>query len=228
MKKVLSIIILLTLGMASFQCAAKKLSKEEQKALDTAIVTLKDGTVVNGVVKKYWTANHASRYNTEFTLADDNGREVKVTTEDLDSIVFPLRPDSTLKVWRVYKFPSIKLFGKKGSVERWIAADLKHSEHAQVVVPNVRVNVPVGTRSQWITTTWGCLRVENDTICYPFFFDCEGGLNLKYLRKTLGKSRPELVDHIEQWFNADKKRKKALEKNYSLILEAVEDYYNAK
>lgn len=53
-------------------------------------------------------------------------------------------------------------------------------------------------------------------------------LNLKYLKKTLGKNRPELVDHIEQWVKADKKRKKQLEKNYSLILEAVEDFYNKK
>lgn len=228
MKKVISIVILLTLELISLQCAAKKMSKEEQKAFDTVIVTLKDGTVVNGVVKKYWTANHASRYNTEFTLTEDNGKEVKVTTEELDSIVFPLRPDTTLKVWRVFEFPSIKLFGKNGSVERWIAADLKHSEHAQVVFPNVRVNIQVGTQTRWITTTWGCLQVEDDSICYPFFFDCEGGLNLKYLRKTLGKNRPELVDHIEQWFKADKKRKKKLEKNYSFILEAVEDYYNKK
>ncbi|WP_301196175.1 hypothetical protein [Duncaniella muris] len=228
MKWVLSIIIVLSLGLVSFQCGAKKLSREEQKALDTIIVTLNDGTVVNGMVKRYWTANHASRYNTEFTLTDDNEKEVTVTAENLDSIVFPLRSDSTLRVWRVFQFPSIKLFGKKGNLERWIAADLKRSEHAQVVVPNVRVNVPIGTRPNWITTTWGCLRVENDSICYPFFFDCEGGLNLKYLKKTLGKNRPELVAHIEQWFKDDKKRKKELEKNYSYILEAVEDYYNKK
>ncbi len=75
---------------------------------------------------------------------------------------------------------------------------------------------------------WGCLQVENDTIAHPFFFNFSGGFNLNYLKKELGKTNPDLVNHIEAWFKADKKRKKAVEKDYAVMLEAVEDYYTTK
>lgn len=235
MGKSLSIIIVvLVSGFVPFQSSAKIMSKEEQKESDTAIVTLKNGTVINGVVKKYWTDNYDSQYNSEFTFTNDNGCDINVTTADLDSIVFPLVTDSRFKVWRVYNFPAIKLFGKKGTLERWIAADYKHSDHAQVVMTVVRVNIMrpstsfIKGGSYWIKATQGCLKLKNDSIAYPFYFEYDTGLNLKFLKKTLGKNQPELVDHIEKWFKADKNRKRRLEKNYDVILEAVEDYYNKK
>lgn len=228
MKKAVALFIAFAFGMLASDSSAKKISKEEQKALDTVSVTLKDGTTINGVIKKYWTSQYGNSYNKEFSLTDNSDKEVKIKSEDLDSIVFPMRADSLLKVWRVYNFPAIKLFGKKGNIERWIAADGKRSKHARIVVPNVRVNRPIGTRSEWVVTTWGCLQVENDTIAHPFFFNFSGGFNLNYLKKELGKTNPDLVNHIEAWFKADKKRKKAVEKDYAVMLEAVEDYYTTK
>ncbi len=228
MKKPIIFLVVFVFGLMAFCISAKKLSKEEEKAFNTVQVTLNDGTVLNGVMKKYWTANHGGAYNKEFTFMDNDNAEVKIKSEDLDLIIFPLRADSLLKVWRVYQFPAIKLFGKKGATERWIAADGKRSAHARIVVPNVRVNVTRVTRNEWVVTTWTCLQVENDTIAHRYFFNMSGGFNLNYMKKELGKTRPELVNHIEAWFKADKKRKKAVEKDYAVMLEAVEDYYNTK
>lgn len=211
----------------SLTISAKKMSKEEEKMLDTVVVTTSDGSVHNGTVKKYWTAHHGGGYNKEFSIVTNDGSELKFNAADIDSIYFPMRDDGMLKVWRVYDIAVPKLF-KKNKAEHWIAAEGGKSEHARVVVPVVRVNVPHGTRSVWETATWGCLLLDNDSVACTFFFDKSGGLNLKFLKSYLSKRAPELYNHIDAWFKSDKNRKKALSKNYALILEAVEDYYRQK
>lgn len=88
----------------SLTISAKKMSKEEEKMLDTVVVTTSDGSVHNGTVKKYWTAHHGGGYNKEFSIVADDGSELKFNAAAIDSIYFPMRDDGMLKVWRVLSF----------------------------------------------------------------------------------------------------------------------------
>lgn len=63
-------------------------------------------------------------------------------------------------------------------------------------------------------------------MAYPFYYEENGGFNLNVMKHGLGKSHPELFNHIEQWFKADKKRKKEVPDRWAVMLDAVEDYYN--
>lgn len=59
-----------------------------------------------------------------------------------------------------------------------------------------------------------------------FYYEENGGFNLGVMKHWMRKNNPELFDHIEQWFKADKKRKKEVPDRWAVMLDAVEDFYN--
>lgn len=48
----------------------------------------------------------------------------------------------------------------------------------------------------------------DNSVAYPLYYEENGGFNLSLMKHWMRKNNPELFDHIEQWFKADKKRKK--------------------
>lgn len=48
----------------------------------------------------------------------------------------------------------------------------------------------------------------DNSVAYPFYYEENDGFNLSLMKHWMRKNNPELFDHIEQWFKADKKRKK--------------------
>ena len=66
----------------------------------------------------------------------------------------------------------------------------------------------------------------DNSVAYPFYYEENGGFNLSLMKHWMRKNNPELFDHIEQWFKADKKRKKEVTDRWAVMLDAVEDSYN--
>lgn len=225
MKKFSTLLALTLSASLTFGSYAKKMSKEEERKFDTVTVTMADGTVHNGVMKDYWTKSITGGFNKEFSITDGSGQKLSMKTADIDSLQFPLRADTLLRTWRVYPIAWPSLF-KKDNVENWIAGEGRRTEHARVVVVNNRVKVQIGHMSRWELVTTPCLKLNNDSVAYPYFYTMNGGFNTRVMKHWLNKKNPGLYRHIEAWFKADKKRKKELEKRWSIMLDAVEDYYS--
>lgn len=204
-----------------------KMTKEQEKEFDDVIVTLKDGTVETGQVTSYWNKTVGKTLNTDFKIKTDDGRELKLTYEDIDSINFPKRIKGYIKVWRVYTVATPKLFNKNGT-SVWISGEGERSAHARIIAPTTRLNVKRGFRDVWTAYPLPCLKLDNDSVAYPFYYEENGGFNLNVMKHWMSKNNPELFNHIEQWFKADKKRKKEVPDRWAVMLDAVEDYYNTK
>lgn len=206
---------------------APKMTKEEEKAFDDVVVTLKNGSTETGKITSYWNKNVGKNINEEFKMKTDDGRELKLTREDIDSLNFPGRIKGYLRVWRVYDVANPRL-GKKDAVATWISGEGERSAHPRIIAPSMRVYVTRGTRQQWVAYPLPCLKLDNDSIAYPFYYEENGGFNLRVMKYWMSKSNPELFNHIEQWFKADKKRKKEVPDRWAVMLDAVEDFYNTK
>lgn len=225
LKRLLTIVAIASVMVPLTMAKAPKMTDEQEKEFDDAVVTLRDGTVETGKITRYWNRTVGKTLNHDFKMKTDDGRDLSLTYKDIDSINFPKRIKGYIKVWRVYTVATPKL-GKKNATSTWISGEGERSAHARIIAPSTRVYVKRGFREVWTDYPLPCLKLEGDSVAYPFYYEENGGFNLNVMKHGLGKSHSELFNHIEQWFKADKKRKKEVPDRWAVMLDAVEDYYN--
>lgn len=225
LKRLLFIATAIAVVAADAPAKAPKMTKEQEKVFDDVTVTLKNGDVERGKVTSYWNKTVGKTLNQDFKMKTDDGRELKLTYEDIDSICFPNRIKGYIKTWRVYNVATPKL-GKKNAVSVWISGEGERSAHARIIAPSTRLYVKRGFRDVWTVYPLPCLKLDNDSVAYPFYYEENGGFNLGVMKHWMRKNNPELFDHIEQWFKADKRRKKEVPDRWAIMLDAVEDFYN--
>lgn len=225
LKRLLLIATAIAVMATDAPAKAPKMTKEQEKVFDDVTVTLKNGNVETGKVTSYWNKTVGKTLNQDFKMKTDDGRELKLTYKDIDSICFPNRIKGYITTWRVYNVATPKL-GKKKGVSAWISGEGERSAHARIIAPSTRLYVKRGFRDVWTVYPLPCLKLDNDSIAYPFYYEENGGFNLSVMKHWMRENNPELFDHIEQWFKADKKRKKEVPDRWAVMLDAVEDFYN--
>lgn len=122
LKRLLFIATAIAVVAADTPAKAPKMTKEQEKVFDDVTVTLKNGDVERGKVTSYWNKTVGKTLNQDFKMKTDDGRELKLTYEDIDSICFPNRIKGYIKTWRVYNVATPKL-GKKNAVSVWISGE---------------------------------------------------------------------------------------------------------
>lgn len=224
MRKLVILLLIVAGSIFSADVCAKK--DKDDKNDDVVMVTMKDGTVEKGRVTKWWDGLKfkSKDFNRAFTVKTDDGRELKLNASELDSLYFPLRGEGKIKTYRVHPiaFPSL---GNRNAVKYWISGEARKSEHARIVTGVVWTNVQYGMRSQWELRQLPCIKFECDTVAYPFYYYDNGNFNISVMKHWLKKKNPELLKHIETYFKNDKKAKKKVGDDWTIMLDACEGYF---
>lgn len=227
MRKLVILLLIVAGSIFSADVCAKK--DKDDKNDDVVTVTMLDGTVEKGRVTKWWGGLKfkSKDFNRAFTVKTDDDRELKLNASQIDSLYFPLRGDDMMTTYRVYNvaFPSL---GNRNAVRQWLAGEAQQSKHAKIVVTNIWANVQYGTRSQWELKALPCIKFECDTVAYPFYYYDNGNFNISVMKHWLKKKNPELLKHIETYFKNDKKAKKKVGDDWTIMLDACEGYFTGK
>lgn len=223
MKKLLSCIaVMLCLVLAPV--ANAKGEKKEKGSDDVVEVTLTDGTVEKGKITKYWDYFLKKGFNKTFVMRTDDGRELKLSSDDVTSLYFPLR-DSVEQVTRYIPImvpqPSLR---NKNKMDRLIMAQGAKSDHATLMWYLGWTDVHYGNKVRREKVPTHCIRFENDTVAYPFYYVRNGGFNTAVMKHHLKNSRPELEEFIKQYFKKNKDARKRFNKDVSVMLEAYDEY----
>lgn len=224
-------LLILALTMCMIVCSgADAYAKNENKENDDRVeVTLKDGTVIKGMVTSYWTKMRMKGFNQKVGVKSDDGRDWDLTAEDIDSLYFPLRPDDQVKTF-VTSYVAMPSLRSKDKVTEIILGRFGRSEHAQVLGYSAWTDVHYGNKVRREMVINSCIKMDGDTIAYPYYYPYNGNFNtgvLKYHMKNL-KKNPEWAEFFEAYFKdkAHKQLKKDLSKNPNLFLNVYEEFVN--
>ena len=225
MRHLLALAAVVAAVSLAFNVGAKdKKEKKDKERDNVVVVTMKDGSVEKGKVTKYWYAPFKTGFNRTFKMDTDDGRDIKVEVEQIDSLYFPLRDSTAFRTYRPTLVAKPKI-GNKNNTEMWICAVGKRSEHAQIYMPDIWVHYQITpTRQQTELVFMPSIMFEGDSVAYPFYYYRNGNLNTGVLKHWTKESHPKLNDHIKAYFKANKKAKKELGDKPWLMLDVYEDY----
>ena len=205
--------------------ANAKNEKEEGKGSgDVVEVTLTNGTVEKGRITKYWTALLKKGFNKTFEMKTDDDRDLHLSSDDVKLIYFPLR-DSVDKTVRYVSMPvAVPKLGNKSNIDKLISGVKAKSDHALLIWYMNWVDVKYGMKTRRELQPTFCIKFDNDTVAYPFYYNMNGGLNMQVMKHHLKQSRPELMEFIEGYFKKNKEAKKRINKDITVMLEVYDEY----
>lgn len=223
MKKVLFYLTVL-LSVVAAPMANAKGEKKEKGADDVVEVTMVDGSVEKGKITKYWTALLKKGFNKTFAMKTDDGRELKLTSDDVRELYFPLRDTVEKAIRYESTWVAVPKLGNKDKLEKWILAKGKASEHASHLWYMGWATVMYGsqTRREFVATH--CVKFDNDSVAYPFYYEHNGGFITSVMYHHLKKSNPDLMEYIKRYFKKNKEAKKRMNKDVGVMLEVYEEY----
>ena len=225
MRHLLALVAAVAALSLAFNVGAKDKKEKKDKDRDNiVVVTMKDGSLEKGKVTKYWYTLLKTGFNKTFKMDTDDGRDITVDVEQIDSLYFPMRDSMAFRTYRPALVAKPKI-GNKNNVEKWICAVGKRSEHAQIYMPDIWVHyqaTPTQQRSDIMFLP--SIMLEGDSVAYPFYYYRNGNLNTGVLKHWTKQSHPKLEEHIKAYFKVNKKAKKELGDKPWLMLDVYEDY----
>lgn len=201
---------------------AKNDKKKEKEPPHQYLVKLNDGEEVSGILSQDWVRWPAKSVNVDFKIKSTDDTEHKITVEQIDTI-YDLTSGQ--------KFVAINIhsprLGKSGKIIKWIAECGPKSEHGEILTYVAWFSFMRGTRSEMDLARVRCMRFENDSITYPFYFPPQNGeFNIHQMKKYLKDIRPDAVEFIDKYFKQNKDLRKRLADEPGIFLEAYEKFLN--
>lgn len=219
MKKTLIIALTLTL-LAPAAMAKKEKTKKEKEPPHEYVVKMNNGNAISGILSQDWVRWPAKSINVDFKIKQSDGTEQQITVNEIDTIYD--MTDGRKFVAVNLPYPRI---GKTGNIVKWIAKCGPKSEHGEVLTYTAWYNFQRGTFFEWGLAETHCMRFENDSIAYPFYYPPQNGeFNTSIMKKKLKEIRPEAVEYLTKYFKSNKEQRKQLQKHPELFLEAYEDF----
>lgn len=221
MKKLLIIAMALTLLAPA---AMAKKEKKEKEQPHEYVVKMTDGKEVAGILSQDWVRWPAKSVNVDFKIKQSDGKEQQITVNEIDTIYDKTSGERFVGA----NIPSPRL-GKAGRIIKWIAKCGPKSEHGEVLTYVAWYNFSRGTFSEWQLANTHCMRFDNDSIAYPFYYPPQNGeFNTSIMKKHLKEIRPEVVEYLTKYFKSNKEQRKQLSEHPELFLEAYETYMKNK
>ncbi|ROS89673.1 MULTISPECIES: hypothetical protein [Muribaculaceae] len=184
-------------------------SHAQQHDKDDIIISLSDSTKIHGTLLKSWFT--PGKLNREFLMKLSDGSEKWFNSSDVDSIEFKHNKDK----WAAHDI--------KG--ERWFMRCGPSTDSAEILTyyiyapPNIKRR-PILADLRFTHA----IRIKGDSEIYPFYHQMFWGFNLKWIKKSLKRKYPGLVEYIEDYFKQNKDLKKALYQHPDYILQVYEDF----
>jgi len=210
---------------------AKKNTKDQEKDSgdDRRIeVFMKDGSVEKGRLKSHWTKLRFGKgFNSKMSMVTDDGRKLDLTVEDMDSLHFLERSDNLVQscVISPVAAPSLK---SKDKLNKYILYRFKRTPHAEALGYDAWISVHYGNRISRELVTVTCIKMDGDSVAYPFFYPREGNLNTSVLKHHMKKKNPAFAEYFEAYLKdkKNKDKKKAISKDPNLFLDIYEEFLN--
>lgn len=223
MKKQITILFLVFLTIAASTVMAEDHMAE---------VILNSGETVSGKIKKWWFGPFKTSVNTDMSIVDTEGTEHKYNAADIAG--FTIDGDQMFET----SYIAIPAAFKPKRILNWILGVEKKSDNAVIYwhnsyTSNSSRTAGTGsmpsrkTYSTSIVTTYS-IKYAGDSIAYPFYFHGNGEVNLAIFNAHLGKTNPDLVKFVKDYFKKNKQAKKELQENPSLMLDIYDEYLSTR
>lgn len=105
----------------------------------------------------------------------------------------------------------------------------EHSPHAQALGYDAWIDTG-GRNSRRERVTITCIKMDGDSVAYPFFYPKSGNLNWRVLEYHMKKKNPAFAEYLKAYFKdkANKEKKKAISKDPNLFLDVYEEFLNGE
>lgn len=230
MKKFIRILMLSVAVISALPTSVFAKKKEKNDSIDEwrIEVFMKDGNVEKGRLKSHWTKFRLNGgFNSKMSMMTDDGRKLDLTVEDMDSIHFPERLDNLVQscVISDVAIPSLK---SKDNLKKFILYRFKRSSHAEALGYDAWVDVHYGSNTRRELVTITCIKMDGDSVAYPFFYPKNGNFNTRVFEHHMKKKNPALAEYLKAYFKnkANKEKKKAISKDPNLFLDVYEEFLN--